>query len=782
MSSENRDICLNLLYAESENEVISILKQAGYWDDDSAWRNFGDNENNWSQIGNQQGHPVAAMVEKLINSIDAVLMRGCLARGISLDRPEAPTPQSIPEALDSFFNIRNGNLANIGPSRRSELAQNIGFIATGAKGRSKQNPNYTVFDRGEGQTPRDMPETLLSLSKSNKLRIPFVQGKFNMGGTGVLRHGGKRRLQLVVSRRFPEIADTNDPTSPYWGFTVVRRQDTSRGERNSIFTYLAPADSILMFDCNELRMPSSDKYAARAPTLKWGTVIKLFEYKMKSLTSNIKLDPYYAISLKLPKPGLPVRFYEFRNYRQANPEETMAGLLVRLQDDGGGNIEDGFPNSYPIRVMGEPMKVDIYAFKGDSADRRYRKDDGIIFTINGQSHGALSKRFFSRQKVKMDYLKDSILVIADATDFSTLAREDLFMNSRDRLSEGELRDAIEDELQRIVREDPLLKELRERRRRERLDEKLSNSKPLKEIMDELIKGSESLVALLITGRELRNPYKSVAARIKQNTFKGSEYPTHFQLMDKFRKINERPINRTRVRFQFETDAVNEYFSREFSPGAFDLRCNDQIARDFTGPNMLNGVATINIALPDAVNVGDRLKYLAVVDDETQISPFVNEFELVVTDPALQSEGKPGERLPPSEKGDGDRTKPDELSMPNVTEVYEPEWEKHEFDKLSALSVLNTGEDGYDYFINMDNLYLKTELKALKTNDEPKLLQTKFKTSMVLLGMMILRGSLNGKASQFGTEMTPAEAVAKFTSLVAPVILPMIETLGDLDID
>ena len=186
MSPANKELCLSLLYAESEREVIDHLTAVGYWDDESAWRNFGDMENNWSQIGNQQGHPVAAMVEKLVNSIDAVLMRECQARGIPLESLDAP--QTIDLALEQFFGIKNGNMANVGASKRAELSRYIGFIATGRKNR----PNYIVFDQGEGQTPRTMPDTLLSLSKSNKLRIGFVQGKFNMGGTGVLPFCGTR--------------------------------------------------------------------------------------------------------------------------------------------------------------------------------------------------------------------------------------------------------------------------------------------------------------------------------------------------------------------------------------------------------------------------------------------------------------------------------------------------------------------------------------------------------------------------------------------------------------
>ena len=67
------------------------------------------------------------------------------------------------------------------------------MIATG----QKSKPCYSILDTGEGQTPEKMPETLLSLGKSNKLRIPFVQGKFNMGGTGVLQFCGEKNIQLI---------------------------------------------------------------------------------------------------------------------------------------------------------------------------------------------------------------------------------------------------------------------------------------------------------------------------------------------------------------------------------------------------------------------------------------------------------------------------------------------------------------------------------------------------------------------------------------------------------
>ena len=143
-----------------------------------CWRAFGGNENNFSIIGNQQGAPEAALVEKLINSVDAVLLKECLIRGIDPESDEAP--QSIPGALQQFFGVKDGLISNLSVQERNEMSRSIILAATG----ERSKPNYVIVDSGEGQEPEKMHDTILSLSKSNKLRVPFVQGKFNMGEQG----------------------------------------------------------------------------------------------------------------------------------------------------------------------------------------------------------------------------------------------------------------------------------------------------------------------------------------------------------------------------------------------------------------------------------------------------------------------------------------------------------------------------------------------------------------------------------------------------------------------
>jgi len=310
-----KDLCLALVQCETEDEVIELLKQEKYWDRPENWQLFGSDENNYSIIGNQQSKPEAAIVEKIINSVDAMLMGECFSRDIKPESNEAP--QSIREALIEYFKITDGKLTNISPKERSKLSENIGFVATG----QKTNPNYAIFDKGEGQSPARLHDTILSIRKSNKLRIPFVQGKFNMGGTGVFRFCGEKNIQLVISKRHPGIAEhESDPMKDFWGFTIIRRDDPKDGARSSNYKYLAPSNHILFFPADELPILPSDYPVAYGKPMQWGTYIKFFEYKIgPGLRTNILFDLYNKLSVLMPHIALPVKLYERRKTIKATP-------------------------------------------------------------------------------------------------------------------------------------------------------------------------------------------------------------------------------------------------------------------------------------------------------------------------------------------------------------------------------------------------------------------------------------------------------------------------------
>lgn len=208
--------------ADSEAEVVRILSEAGFWDNKRVWRLYGDRENNFSTIGNQQNRPDAALVEKLVNSVDARLMHECLARGINPESSAAP--QTIREAVARFFeesasagSVYSGQISAWDDEKRRDVARGITLAATEMKP-SDGDPCITIADCGEGQTPRKFPDTSLSLEKSNKLRNPVRAGKIQHG-----RHGGSGVLREAESA-----TDSQPPPATPYAPASARRARTTR--------------------------------------------------------------------------------------------------------------------------------------------------------------------------------------------------------------------------------------------------------------------------------------------------------------------------------------------------------------------------------------------------------------------------------------------------------------------------------------------------------------------------------------------------------------------------
>ena len=106
----------------------------------------------------------------------------------------------------------------------------------------------------------------------------------------------------------------------------------------------------------------------------------------------------------------------------------------------------------------------------------------------------------------MNRLEDSILVVVDCSHIDGRSREDLFMNSRDRMERGDFLRGIENELESIIKENRLLRELRERRRQEDVASKLEESKALKDVLESIIRRSPSLASLFAGRGPLSNPF------------------------------------------------------------------------------------------------------------------------------------------------------------------------------------------------------------------------------------------------------------------------------------
>jgi hypothetical protein len=855
--ADSKSLCMELLRADTEQDVIEILRREGYWDDPTVWRLYGDRDGNFAVIGNQQSRPEAALVEKIINAVDARLMNECQSRGIDPKSAQAPT--SIRQAVWEFFEDHGdkefdagigGTIQDWTTARRTEESKQITIASTG----KVSCTCLTIADVGEGQTPNRIPDTFLSLEKGNKLRIHFVQGQFNMGGTGVLNFCGTEGFQLVISKRNPAVVAAmgeSDPSSDEWGFTLVRRQRPTSdvvGVKNSMFTYLAPlgADQrpnqgdILRFKAETLPL-MPEKNQAYAREIKHGSVLKLYNYDMKGFRGMMLRSDglLYRLEPLLPDIALPIRLHECRDGyggHSGSFDTPLSGLSVRLEKGRGENVEDGFPDTVPFVVRGQKMVAKIYAFKAGKADL-YRTNQGVLLTVNGQTHGHLPKSIFGRKNVKLGRLADSLLVSVDCSDLSVSAKEDLFMTSRDRLRDGELGKAVNAEIEDILRHHEALKELANKRRNEEVANRLKDSKPLENVLQEVIKMSPALARLFQRGNRLSRPYKDAATTGPSNgqqangfdgpgsngsggpgnngiggengpvgPYVGRPHPSFF-------RFHKKPAGTTlqrdcekgrRARIKFETDVENGYFNRSSMKGHYDV---EVLEGQFEGV-MLNhnltlhdGIANWNVEIPEDANEGDTMILQCIVNDETLLEPYNNVATLTVKrkqehrpgpggkrdrkgSKAKHEQGSNGEAAGGGGGSGGGGQEPDGISMPDIDEVEKDRWKQFGFDENSACKIVEDATEDdrsvYTFHINIDNICLETEMKYAK--GDPAVAKAKFVYGNVLIGLALLQDHLKRPSTEANLpeEWSIETHVANTTKALAPFVSPMIDYLGSLE--
>ena len=585
--------------------------------------------------------------------------------------------------------------------------------------------------------------------------------------------------------------------------------------KSSRFTFLAPgalgADGrrgVLHFDAPVLPI-FPDKNRPYERQSKWGTLFKLYEYDIRAKSNMMRRDGLMErMRLLLPEPALPIRFHECRDFKghSGSYDTTMIGVIGTLDADYRDSKRDNVEwfDRFEMDVGGERFTCRIYLFKNKDAADNYRKDEGVIFAYNGQSHAVFSKDFFRRAKVKQDYLWHSLLVFVDCSCISIRGHEKLFMANRTQLRDGELKRALEEELQDNLKGHQRLKaSATERRARERAAQP-AVSETFKNFLEEMVKKYPLLASVLAPGLRIRNPHKPASVAQGEKPWKGKRFPTRFVFKGHepgFELTREANIN-SQVRVSLETDAEDTYFSRDEQPGTFALY---QVvegrripAKNWKSPNLFRGIANFSLAMPPDATVGSMVTYEAEIMDPSRIEPFCNLFMLRVRPERADQPGLPKEpTLPlksPSSKPGPDRQDDTRLDIPEPTELYERDWSKQEppFDRLTAMVIKappaatdNEKAVSYDYYINMDNVFLRTAQK-----EDPKraaAFKARFKHGMALIALALIQHDLTDKQHQNDSaddqeEDAPArgdvrDQVRDVTSALAPFILPLIDGLS-----
>ncbi len=443
---------LELLYslynASSSDAVFQIVEQFGL-NGPENWRPYGDNQNNAGTFENQQASPENALVEKITNGIDSLLSLNCRLHHMNPEDSSNPQlPKTSHEAVAQFFGVQEGRWQNASEGQRREAASKLQIIVT----EDKKRPNVAVFDDGEGQNPSNFPQTFLSLARGNKNKIPFVQGKYNVGATGaVVFCGTKNRYQMIISRRNAELEDADNRI----GFTLVRRHVLTEEEENTMklswYEYLVIDGEIPFVEAETLDLGIEDR------EFHSGSVVKMYSYQLTN-ASMATTDLWRNLNVLLYDPALPVLICEKRGYTQNSDTKVMSGNKTRIKIHFEKNENKGklFYKDMRLSLFKCQIPVAVYVFPRDCKSDEYIRHHSVLFLLNGQTQGAEGWTFIT-QKVGFRALKKQMMVCVDCSQITASHRQELFMASRDRMKAGEDYNLLSEELASLLSSDADLK-------------------------------------------------------------------------------------------------------------------------------------------------------------------------------------------------------------------------------------------------------------------------------------------------------------------------------------
>ena len=350
--------------AEDEDALHEIVTKHPLLKDEQNWHPYGNSKGNFATFENQQPHPIPALVEKITNSIDSLLLKHCKLEGINPKSPQAP--KAMEEAVERFFKIKKGDFSEVSEGKRREIAEDIQIIATG----DKKRPNLMIYDNGEGQHPDDFPNTFLSLHNNNKTDIHFVQGKYNMGSTGAVVFCGSRRYQLIGSKLTDKLNLGN--RSNEFGFTLVRRhplsEDQERQYGSSWYEFFVIDNKIPRSPITNLDLGLKDR------TFTTGAIVKLYSYQLpRGSQSDISLDLWRDLNQYLYQPALPILLVEKR-YGESSKHgsKLVLGNKTRIAIDDRDQKEKTVSISIQTEEIGN-VKIEATVFTSEVKQTEFIK-------------------------------------------------------------------------------------------------------------------------------------------------------------------------------------------------------------------------------------------------------------------------------------------------------------------------------------------------------------------------------------------------------------------------
>lgn len=755
-------ICRRLLAAETEVEVQHIIDSTLELRDQANWEPLDGRTTNFNVTSNQASSGGKALTELMTNMVDAVLTKQALIKGIIPEGPDAP--KTMYEAVESLCGkkLYGGRLANLDrndPWLRDFSRKNLVIGITGAKTKSEGLPSYTFADNGEGQKACDFETTFLSLSAGNKKNIPFVQGKFNMGSSGVLRYCGYKWFKLIVSRRY-------DRKSP-WAWTLVRRRPDD-GDNMPIAEYFTlPGGAIPEFAADKLypfRTMLEKQYDGFM--LESGTIVKLFDYQIGSAYLSF-LGAREALNENLVETILPFQLLDFRQLpkgKRARKEAEKRGGYRAMGIDSRQFYGMEFlllhshkeENSKDEEEAAGEGKISVGRINDDTIGRisiraiQLRRDlpawlkppktiNRVFHAVNGQVQFKQTRAFISQ--CGFPALKDRVIILVDSSDLKFGAHHDIWKGDREHIHDTIVGERYKKLVSDMIKESDALKRLQFQISQEEL--KRATNAESNEIFQKLVTADPNLAGLLsMRDPSIQLPVPGGEEGDKgDDEFEGEFSPTFLRFeRQSAQKGIDFSIDRSRP-IVAKTDVVNGYFDRADNTGYVIL--DDEIKKKFSVREHLHDGRLVLYMEPDPkkLRIGDELPFKIGLHDDSMSRPVETEtvtIRIVKKEEIPKKPPRPRPR-PPVEGGEAPTVglprcillTQDGRKIPNYDcEQWPADFSSHDGGEIRDVQTESGAEKIYR--INYDNSY-HLKYRSQQRGDVAK----DALTAKYILGMRIL---------------------------------------------
>lgn len=392
------------------------------------WAAIGGNQNNRGPI-EVSADPGRSLIERVTNAIDAVIE---LAHNEKQGRPTCTTPS---QAATVWFGVPQKGLGGLSQADRQTLASNVEIRLR--EGDGKELRTVEIQDKGIGILPADMPNTILSINKSNKLQKFYLAGTFGQGGSSTYYNS---KLTLIVSRQ---------KGSSEVGFTLVRFHDLPADQfKSGCYEYLTLGGAIPS-------IPAAVQHFSN------GTLIRHFGYELSKYDAALGPNSLYGLlNQVLFDPVLPLLLDNGpRGYRR-----TIAGARARLnsaaEDDEDGSSKTKIVHHQDLfhfdttdyGLIG--IEYWVLEQKKDKYPTRafIDPDKPIVLTLNGQNQCELSRTVI-RKYAELPFLQYRLICHIKCDALSPDAKRALFTSTREQARDSVVLRRIQSEIISTLKSD-----------------------------------------------------------------------------------------------------------------------------------------------------------------------------------------------------------------------------------------------------------------------------------------------------------------------------------------